>query len=130
MNKPLIAISILMILCGVKRLFASESYAPTVDKLKTFYAETNRTYFNNELDQNARITIFDSKEVMGHTDVDGDGTVHIYIDRASHPIEKEAEMTLAHEMCHLRSGSSFDESDEFQGCMIDLAKRGAFKGIW
>jgi hypothetical protein len=122
--------AVLMLVCALKISSASTTYEPTIEKLKAFYAETNRTYFNNELDQNTRITIFNSKEAMGHTDVDADGTPHIYIDKDSHPIEKEAEMTLAHEMCHLKSGSAFDESEEFQGCMIDLAKRGAFKGIW
>jgi hypothetical protein len=106
------------------------SYEPTVEKLKSFYSETNANYFNNELVQNPTITLSDLKDAMGHTDIYESGTVHIYIDRHSHPLEKEAEMTMAHEMCHLRSESPFDESEEFQGCMVDLAKRGAFKGLW
>jgi len=130
-NKTLLTIAMMLVtLYWTTARGQSESYAPTVEKLRTFYAETNKTYFNNELPQNVRISIFDSKTVMGHTDTDADGTVHIFIDRQSHPIEKEAEMTEAHEMCHLRSESPFDESEEFQACMVDLAKRGAFKGIW
>jgi hypothetical protein len=128
MRKVLIVLA-MTVLAGL--IYGRENpYAPTDEKLKTFYSETNANYFNNELIKNPTITTTNLNDAMGHTDIYESGKVHIYIDKFSNPIEKQAEMTLAHEMCHLKSGSSFDESAEFQGCMVYLAKLGAFKGIW
>jgi hypothetical protein len=73
---------------------------------------------------------------MAATTHRGDGTWLIEIDRQSHALEKQAEMSEIHEMCHqsdIISGADEgldSHSNAFEACMLSVAKRGGFKGTW
>ena len=73
---------------------------------------------------------------MGRTYFRPDGSSLMLIDRGSNPIEKQAEMTMIHEMCHqenylLKADEGVDgHSLAFQSCMVRLADAGAFRDLW
>jgi len=107
--------------------------------LQAFYQEYNQDYFGNALPQDTIITVGSLGDNMGMTVLDSRNRWHITIDKYSNPIEKQAEMTLAHEMCHVKlkgtqslttDGVLDDHGEAFQSCMLNLAKRGAFKDLW
>jgi len=65
-----------------------------------------------------------------------DDTWIITIDPNMRATEKQAEMSLIHEMCHQQdkvSGASEGldgHSDAWAACMLSVAKRGGFKNLW
>ena len=119
-----------------------QSYAfgtkTTLVVLMQDYQEFNEDYFLGQLPKDTRITMGDLSHEMGNTTVDGDGRWHITIDRESNPVERQAELTLLHEQCHIYihvtkqdEKPDFDpHGKQFQGCMLDLAHHGAFRLLW
>lgn len=114
-------------------------HRPTQGSLTTAYHEINRDFFYGGLPEKKTTIVFtdlSSRDIMGRIEQRPDGTWIIFIDTETHPLEKEAEMTLIHEMCHQDNKVSNNEEgfdghgDQFQACMIQHAKNGVFKGLW
>lgn len=112
---------------------------PTVASLNLAYRDANRDFFYGGLPESkTKVALLDltPQGWMGNTTQFTDGTWQIDIDIKSHPLEKEAEMTLIHEMCHQDSRiSGADQgldghSGAFEACMVHVAERGGFKGLW
>jgi hypothetical protein len=113
-------------------------HKPTVAALRTEFEEANLKYFYGSIPRNTEIVLGDltAEEYMGLTTQRSDGSFLITIDTKTHPLEKEAELTLLHELCHVDdkvAGASegWDgHSDAFQACMQHLAANGALKDLW
>jgi len=114
--------------------------------LKTDYLNYNTDYFYGALPANTSVIWGDLSQYddMGRIDERGNGSMLITIDPRYHMTLKQADMSLLHEMCHEKTGlrinisvgltqeeEGFDgHGPVFQNCMIDLAKKGAFKDLW
>jgi hypothetical protein len=109
------------------------------------FARYNKDYFYGALPENTVIAWADLSEYkdMGATERLPDGRFLIRIDPKMHAVLRQADMTLLHEMCHVKRdlhiyitvGTTKDDllddhGDSFQSCMIDLAKRGACQNLW
>jgi hypothetical protein len=101
-------------------------------QLQSWYDGLNEEYFMNRLPR-ASVTWGDLTALndMGATMHPEDGFV-IIIDRKTNPTTKTAEATVAHELCHVATwGVEFDaHGPKFQSCMVNLANKGAFEGVW
>lgn len=116
-----------------------DPHAPTVDKLKAAFTDFNSGYFSSALpESNVDIILTDLSKYdeMGRFSVEDNGRYLIAIDKKYHPLEKEAELTLAHEMCHLNNyvegvDEGFDSHGRmFQRCMLRIANHGGFNDLW
>lgn len=120
-------------------------HAPTTGNLSATYREMNEDYFYGSLPiHKTEITLGDLSALddLGHIFQRADGTWVIVVDRASHVVERQAEMTLVHEMCHqavmggyMRFAGQKDSgldghSGAFEACMRSVANRGGFKDLW
>ena len=113
-------------------------HLPTEGRLKDAFLIYNEEYFYGGLPTTTKIRLADLTEDdrMGSLEKLEDGTWLILIDIHSHPLEKEAEFTEIHEMCHLENhirylGEGVDgHGPNFQSCMLRVAQKGAFKDIW
>ena len=99
------------------------------------YADFNLQYFLGRLPKKANVLWADltANNDMGLAWIDESGTVQIRIDRKMNPVERQADMTLLHEQCHIKLvGKELSDLHgiEFQRCMVDLAERGAFHDLW
>jgi hypothetical protein len=135
--RGILAILLIMILCF--QAGAHMKHSPTQNSLSIAYREINREFFYGGLPENKTtvlLTDLSKDDYMGYTDHRADGSWVILIDKESHPREKEAEMTLIHEMCHQENIISHNDegidghSLAFQACMLSKAKNGAFEFLW
>lgn len=101
------------------------------------YVEFNETYFDNKLPKN---TIIDRSETntknMASTSRMSDGRFHIAMNDKYTAADRVANITLLHEMCHIRTAdewpSEFGDQKLLHGpkwkaCMISLDFVGAFR---
>ena len=108
----------------------------TVSQLSDAYRRFNEDLFYGGLPtKNIKIVPTYLPTAMGELSGE-DGQWVIRIDKESNPIQRQAEMTLIHEMCHL-SDKINGENEGFDGhsyawetCMENIAARGQFKDIW
>lgn len=114
-------------------------YVPTSGHLSVAYRELNEDYFYGGLpSKKTTIVLGDltAQDDLGHIYQREDGSWVIVIDRKGHPVERQAEMTLIHEMCHqevMIAGSSAGldgHSGAFEACMESVANHGGFKDLW
>lgn len=115
--------------------------------LKSDFLEYNERYFYGALPQSTTVSWADLSEWsdMGRTNRRADGSFIIQVDPKLHAVLKQAQMTLLHEMCHEKNllninviaGTTKVESEgldshayAFDSCMLDIAKKGAFKDLW
>ena len=110
------------------------SNAPFTDQeLQAWYEGFNADYFINQLPKNVRVVWGDltPSELMGLTERSDAGFL-ITIDRKTNPTKRGAEWTAVHELCHVKTWEAheLDHGPKFQSCMIQLADKGAFEGIW
>lgn len=103
--------------------------------LQILYADLNRDYYLGQLPQNVEVKWGDLTENhwMGITHKRPDGSFLITIDRATNPTWNTAYLTTSHETCHLANWNEPPElthGPKFQNCMVGLANKGAFEGIW
>lgn len=120
------------------QLFGAQSDAA----LRANFEYFNEQWFDNKLPKDVLVHYSDLtvEKEMGVTDLYANGAYVIRIDRKTNPIQKTADFTLLHEMCHVKIGMSSDltigkqgldtHGPLFQSCMLDLAGRGAFKDLW
>ena len=128
---------------------ALPSTAPKLEShgLKSDFLEYNDQFFYGALAKNTTVIWKDLSEYsdMGRTEQRPDGSFVIMVDPKTHVYLQQARMTLFHEMCHEKNlmninvvaGSTKKESEgldghsgAFDSCMLDIAKRGAFKDLW
>ena len=117
---------------------------PTDGILYGEFVEYNKDYFDNKLPY----TTFEYTDIIekdgSHESmadvVRGTSEYHVRVDKRFNPILKTADISLLHEMCHIKLDAngelpltvSNDESHgpKFQQCMVDLAVRGAMHDLW
>jgi hypothetical protein len=99
--------------------------------LKQDYLDYNYGYFGNRLPKDTIVMLGPAyaygRENLGLT-------VHwneyiIEINPKYHLTQKQADITLLHEMCHVANWGKY-HSPEWQACMLDLAEQGAFSDLW
>lgn len=122
--------------CATQHHHEEKQYTPLNDQnLQTLYGELNRDYFLGQLPKEVEVKWGDLTEQhwMGFTDKHPSGTFTITVDRATNPTWNAAYMTTAHETCHIAIWGGPPElthGPRFQNCMVQLANKGAFEGIW
>lgn len=97
----------------------------------------NDVYFNNTLPPTkVKFDTIDSA-LVGITyctlnlQTDSYSACTIHINRKYNLAEPVAAETVIHETCHVATYvEREDHGPRWQTCMLDLAKRGAFKGVW
>lgn len=113
-------------------------HRPTEGHLKADYLEYNEKYFYGGLPTSTEIKIVDlgAWDHMAEVNQDGAGKWHIRIDAYDHPTEKQADMSVIHEMCHIedeinkRNEGLDSHSGPFQACMVRVADLGGFTILW
>jgi len=113
---------------------------PTTSMLAEKYRQFNEDYFLGQLPKDTVVTYGNLTQLndMGYTWKENSGKFHITVDQETNPVERQAEMTLLHEQCHieveihnLNPKQDFDAHGiEFQNCMVNLATHGAFHDLW
>lgn len=102
--------------------------------LQDDYANFNRDYFLDQLPRNVNVewANLGLQNDMGMTWVDESGIRQIRIDRKTNPVIRQAQLTLLHEMCHIKTdGRELDvHGIKWQACMVDLAEHGAMHDLW
>lgn len=102
--------------------------------LQDDYANFNHDYFLGQLPANVNVewANLGLQNDMGMTWVDESGIRQIRIDRKTNPVIRQAQLTLLHEMCHIKTdGREFDvHGIKWQACMVDLAEHGAMHDLW
>lgn len=117
----------------------------------TLYRADNELYFNNELPNN--IEVIESEIPGAEIDFQKDGgidvgdTAHqpgthwykIYISPTFNLTTTDERETVLHEACHVKMWEIAEKHElpydgghgpEWQACMLDLAKKGAFADLW
>jgi SprT-like family len=122
-----------------QHLYAARAYWVTPkppSQLQEDYSRFNSAWFAGGLPVNVIVEYTATPyklHVMGLTDV-VDGHFVIYIDPKYHADSKAADMTLFHEICHIRVWDAAVAGDEhgapWKACMVQLAEKGAFDGLW
>jgi hypothetical protein len=129
--------------CGAPSVVSSAADAadlkPTVGKLSDANRTFNDAFFYGGLPTYlTRIELADLSKDQDSAFIhhDSDGLWHIQIDPHYNTTEEQAEMSLIHEDCHqYDSINGIDEGEDkhgqkFQDCMIRIADKGGFKGLW
>lgn len=105
-------------------------------RLQNFYDRANRLYFDGGLPNDTIVSLNDEiKEKHGLTvGISDDDTKHtffmIYIHPDMHVTRQQVQMTLLHEMCHVKLYPYMKHGKRFDDEMIRLAVRGAFRDLW
>jgi hypothetical protein len=105
---------------------------PCKSEYQKIYAQTNRTYFNNQLPKHPRFLVHqlgktaDDLDVVALTFIDNHNNVNIWL----WPNEiKDLRSTMIHEQCHI---VTWDEPEEhgqrWSACMKERGLRGAREG--
>ena len=120
---------------------AQPANGPSVQAL---YDSYNAAYFNSQLPSVQ--VVLQTPPPIGNEELEGE-TIHavgghwykIYISPKYNITGDQQAETVLHEMCHVKtwedaeaSGVSYDggHGAPWQGCMLGLAKQGAFASIW
>lgn len=118
---------------------AKEDYHVTQGKLVQAFRDYNDLYFYGNLPVSKTrivLAVIPTNDDMGNIIKTDDGIFIITIDPRVHAVEKQAEMTELHEMCHeedmvMHEDEGFDgHSYAFEACMESIAKRGGFRHLW
>jgi hypothetical protein len=123
---------------------AGEITIPTDGILYGEFVEYNKDYFDNKLPY----TTFEYTDIIekdgSHESmadvVRGTSEYHVRVDKRFNPILKTADISLLHELCHIKLDTSGElpltvsdddaHGPKFQQCMVDLATRGALHDLW
>jgi hypothetical protein len=121
---------------SVSRTKEISDYRPTEGQLVEAFNDLNRDYFYGGLPRTKVYIVDLADAIMGRCQKEPDGTYLILIDRKSHAVEKQAEMTEIHEMCHIEDGvrelpEGLDgHGPNFQACMERVASKHGFSKLW
>jgi hypothetical protein len=117
-------------------------------RIQQDYAYYNEAFFNNTLPKNTvvvwsnipkeernsssgKISVF----IMGNTHEDADGTFTISVDTKSNITQVTTDITILHEMCHVKTLDFAQEHDQdvhgpaFKACVVELEMQGAFTDL-
>ena len=134
-----ILVSYLFGCSGSRRASKIVDHSPTLGELVNAYRTLNDDYFYGGLPISKTTIVLGDLTAQDDTamiEIRDDGTWLITIDRGMHKTEKQAEMSLIHEMCHQedfqgKANEGLDgHSYAFQACMVSVAERGGFKDLW
>jgi hypothetical protein len=139
-NKGMVALLAILVAGSrvSQHLHAARAYWATPmppSKMQEDYSKFNSAWFAGGLPANVivKYAAHPQLNAMGLTDV-VDGHFVIYIDPKYHANSKAADMTLLHEICHIRVWDVAVAGDEhgapWKECMVRLAENGAFDGLW
>jgi len=123
----LLATLLLTITC-----FGQDKNIPLTNRdLAALYAQYNEDYFLDQLPKDTIVSIgnITSDGFMGYT-IKSNNRYYIVLDRQANYARVTAELTLLHEMCHVKTPNSWFHERNFQQCMMDLASQGAFHDLW
>jgi len=97
-----------------------------------YYDVANHKYFKNKLDKTIPIRFAKLPcKVLGRTQVCNQGIAQcIEISESLRKFEAHTIMTILHEMCHVESPQWKGHGYKFDRRMLQLAKMGAFNGLW
>ena len=102
--------------------------------LTQLFSGINSIYFGGSLRATVYLTNQKENSWMGDTSICGDKIYCILVNEQLTPAEREREWTVLHEACHvytLQKGiDEVSHGPEWQACMLNLADKGAFRGIW
>ncbi len=144
--KPIAALGALLA-CSVPLLSQTPDARMTEKEMRTFYFASRSAYFAGQLPSNIEIKFVHNlmndtihKRVVAQTKCvrEADGSLSgctIELDYAYNNYQAGTEMTIYHEQCHIKLWKmnlklEDQHVPEFQGCMLDLAERGAFESRW
>jgi hypothetical protein len=101
-------------------------------QLQAWFDGLNEEYFMSRLPRAAvtwgDLTILKDMGVTMHPE----GNFIIIIDRDTNRTKSTTEETISHETCHVATWDLEMDAHgpKFQACMVNLANKGAFEGIW
>lgn len=98
--------------------------------LKKWYQHYNRKYFGGELPDDVVLFWEQSSEIYGDCNEMADGEMVIRINPAIMGFAPLWQITLLHEMAHLKLWPYETHGKKFQNEMLRLATLGALKKIW
>lgn len=129
------AIATLLILLGLFIQSYSKKPYEIQGSLKDDYVHFNNGYFDGKLPDIPVVYKSVENADIGDTTCqwtsDGDTACSIFVNAYYDRDEREADMTLLHEMCHVAVTPSFDQHGPvWQNCMHNLANAGAFDNLW
>jgi hypothetical protein len=116
-------------------------YAHDNVHLQANYAEYNETFFNNTLPKNVSVSWYDipidadGRYILGDTSEGPIGSFRIHIDTKTNITWATTDVTLLHEMCHVKTNDyaiGHDEPDHgpsFKACIVNLELQGAYTDL-
>jgi hypothetical protein len=107
------------------------SYRATNSDLKHIYKYYNKKYFGNKLPKDIKIRFKDISD-LGRTlfDTDTKEPKIVEIDSEYRTCAAVGRLTLLHEMVHVENIKKRGHGKWFDKRMLQLAKQGAFNGLW
>ena len=110
-------------------------------KLQIEYAFLNKRDFGNKLPMDTYVhygnyTDHQMDGDIGWTIKRQDGTFEIAIDEKTNPTWRQTDLTLIHEMCHVKTWDYVRAHNEdvhghaFQACMMEQAMSGHLEDLW
>ena len=107
----------------------SEEYDVTLAELQAAYSTYNITEFNGDLPSDTIVDFNEhDKDNMATTALLTDGKFHLSFNRKYVTGIRIMNMTMLHEMCHVKTWGD-EHKLNWQGCMLDLDRTGAFREI-
>jgi len=101
--------------------------------LKSWYDFYNEKLFDNSLAKNVKVRYanLDKHGNIGELNTRLFSGDVIRIDPALNVTDEQVRFTLIHEMCHEKfRREDVEDGPLWQSCMIDIAQRGGFQGLW
>lgn len=108
----------------------------TAKGLRDFYRVYSHMYFGGRLPENAIVCFGSTPRDSAYVDDRGKGSdrlVEIVLDERLRGMDCICAMQVLHEMAHIDVGaesSRVHHGPKFQKRMLELARAGAFEGIW
>ena len=134
-----LCVAALIIVGGTMHTLAAPKSKITSSYLQDAFEHLNDGYFDGNLPRDTKVVYGappDTLEVIGETyctyvPQGGVRGCTIYIVPKYNLVAPIALETLNHEACHIATyGTEFDHGPDWQNCMLNLAKEGAFEGLW
>src|SRR6267142_2731649 len=114
--------------CAAQHHHEKEAKLPLTDnQLQLWYDSLNEDYFLGQLPKTeVKWGDLTKPGYVGLTTLDFSGQFKITVDRLTNPTRAEAEITIAHESCHIKTwyATELSHGPKFQNCMVNLANHG------
>lgn len=120
--------------CKIQHHHEKAAKTPLTDsQLEIWYDGLNEDYFLGQLPKaDVKWGDLTKPSYVGLTTLSYSGLFEITVDRSTNTTSAEAELTVAHEACHIKTWyvHELSHGPKFQNCMVNLANHGAFEGLW